>query len=86
MTVILHVYCASHKLCIFGFYATCLGKSRHICVCVSMYLEIVSIVQREAIGLQSDSFALFSGDAVDALVVVIVVGGEVWREENTFRS
>lgn len=55
-------------------------------VCVSVYLEIVSIVQREAIGLQSDSFALFSGDAVDALVVVIVVGGEVWREENTFRS
>lgn len=55
-------------------------------VCVSVYLEIVSVVQREAIGLQSDSFALFSGDAVDALVVVIVVGGEVWREENTFRS
>lgn len=53
------------------------------CVCPP-YLEIVSILQREALSFQHDSFALFSHDAVDALVVVIVVGGEVRREQNTF--
>lgn len=52
-----------------------------VCVCVS-YLEIVSILQGEALSLQPDSFALFSHDAVDALVVVVVVGGEVWREQD----
>lgn len=57
----------------------------HTCVCVCPpYLEIVSILQREALSFQPDSFALFSHDAVDALVVVIVVGGEVRREQNTF--
>lgn len=58
-----------------------------VCACVfvnPLYLEIVSILQREALSLQPDSFALFSHDAVDALVVVIVVGGEVRREQNTF--
>lgn len=56
-----------------------------VCVCVRLpYLEIVSILQREALSLQPDSFALFSHDVVDALVVVIVVGGEMRREQNTF--
>lgn len=54
-----------------------------MCVCL-LYLEIVSVSQREALGLQPDPFALLGGDAVDALVVVIVVGGEVRREQDTF--
>lgn len=58
-----------------------------VCACGfvnPLYLEIVSILQGEALSLQPDSFALFSHDAVDALVVVIVVGGEVRREQDTF--
>lgn len=34
MTVILCVHCESHKLCILGFAATCLGKSCLIFACV----------------------------------------------------
>lgn len=52
----------------------------------NIYREIVSILQREALCCQPDSFALFSGDTVDALMVVIIVGGEVRGEENAFCS
>lgn len=91
MTVILHVcrmrlwirkYC---KLCIYGFFHHLIGK-RLSYVCVCAYLKVVSILQWEALSFQPDSFALFGSDAVDALVVVIVVGGEVRREQNAFWS
>lgn len=66
------------------FFSPWLGSTCHICVCA--YLKVVSILQWEALSFQPDSFALFSSDAVDALVVVIVVGGEVRREQNAFWS
>lgn len=55
-------------------------------VCACAYLEIVSILQGEALSSQPDSFALFSGDAIDTLVVVIIVWWKVGRKENAFRS
>lgn len=57
-----------------------------VCVCTNTCLEMVSILQQEALSFQPDSFALFSGDAVNALVVIIVVGREIRRQENTFWS
>lgn len=53
---------------------------------VNKYLEIVSILQQEALGFQPDSFALFGSDAIDALMVVIVVRRKVWRKEDAFWS
>lgn len=54
--------------------------------CVHTHLQVVSILQQEALWFQPDPFALFSGDAVNALVVVVVVGGKVGRQENPFWS
>lgn len=63
----------------------------YVCVCecvlhANTYLQIVSILQGEALSHQPDAFACLGGDAVDALVAVVVVGREVWREQDALCS
>lgn len=48
------------------------------------YLQDVPLGQMKGSGRYVDSFPSLHLDTVDALVVVVVVHGVIWRQENPF--